>query len=143
MKPEHFFYWLQGYFELSGTHDPLTDKQSACILSHIELVEASGPTSNILVIEIRTLLSMLETSREMVTAEVRKRISDEFIHVIDDAHIYNKHVDQVEEQLNRVYALTSPILALPRGKDIFSYTFEDFEISNYAPLGPIKAPVAV
>lgn len=67
----------------------------------------------------------------------------EFVHTIGDAHIYNNHVEQVKEQLERKYAVTSPMLSLPYMKDIFSYKFEDFDISNYEPQPSIKAPVAV
>tara|TARA_R110000824_G_scaffold8441_5_gene38386 strand:- start:3983 stop:4864 length:882 start_codon:yes stop_codon:yes gene_type:complete len=67
----------------------------------------------------------------------------EFVHTIGDAHIYNNHVEQVKEQLERKYAVTSPMLKLPLWKGIFSYKFEDFDISNYEPQPSIKAPVAV
>ena len=36
MKAENFVYWLQGYFELSGS-DSLTPEQTAMIKKHLSL----------------------------------------------------------------------------------------------------------
>lgn len=39
MKPENFCYWLQGYFEISGSDDqPLTSQQVEQIKNHLSLV---------------------------------------------------------------------------------------------------------
>ena len=92
MSPVQFFYWLQGYFEISGSQDALSAEQGEIIGRHIALIvewsKGDGRrrgTSTLpeRVIEIRTLLSLLTTSPDMVTTEIRKRINDEFVHVID------------------------------------------------------------
>ena len=42
MTPQEFFYWLQGYFELTPA-GPLTHHQVTIALRHIALVEATQP----------------------------------------------------------------------------------------------------
>jgi thymidylate synthase len=69
-----------------------------------------------------------------------------FTHTLWDAHIYNNHIDQVEEQLSREpFAL--PELKLNKNiktlEDIEKLEWEDFELINYKSHKKIKAPVAV
>ena len=58
-------------------------------------------------------------------------------------HIYNNHIDQVNEQLGRdTRAL--PLLEINPGmRDLFNFRFADFTLSGYDPHPPIKAPIAV
>jgi thymidylate synthase len=67
----------------------------------------------------------------------------EFIHTLGDAHLYNNHLNQVEEQLSRQpFAL--PRLILKRDvKAIDEFRYEDFEVVNYQSHPHIAAPVAV
>lgn len=66
----------------------------------------------------------------------------EFIHVIGDAHIYNNHIEKVEEQLDRT-PKELPTLLIKEQKDLFDYTMEDIELIGYDPHGVIKAQVAI
>jgi len=60
-----------------------------------------------------------------------------------DTHLYLNHAELVEEQLAREPA-GAPTLEILRTPDsIFDYRFEDFAVSDYAPQGAIRAPVAV
>lgn len=60
-----------------------------------------------------------------------------------DTHLYLNHAHLVEEQLSREPS-GDPRLHLERVPDsIFDYRFEDFSVSDYAPQGVIRAPVAV
>jgi thymidylate synthase len=60
-----------------------------------------------------------------------------------DTHIYKDHIEQVNEQLQRV-PLTPPQLKLnPAIKDINDFKMEDIELVNYQSHGPIKANMAV
>ena len=60
-----------------------------------------------------------------------------------DTHLYLNHAELVEEQLARQPA-GAPTLEILRTPDsIFDYRFEDFAVSDYAPQGAIRAPVAV
>lgn len=79
----------------------------------------------------------------LMMANVTKKKPGDFIHTFGDVHIYNNHFDQVKEQLSRTPKTLPSIKINPNVKDIFSYTFEDFEIIGYDPDPAIKAPVAV
>lgn len=59
-------------------------------------------------------------------------VPGELIGNLGDVHIYNNHITYVEEQLGRdVYKYKQPELSLNKGKDMFSYKFDDFKILNY------------
>ena len=69
-----------------------------------------------------------------------------FTHTLWDAHIYNNHIDQVNEQLGNK-PLPLPELKINKKletlEDIEKLEWEDFEIINYESHWVIKAPVAV
>ena len=59
-----------------------------------------------------------------------------------DVHLYN-HLEQAELQLSRA-PRPLPTLNIHRRPDsLYTYQFEDFEITGYEPHPHIKAPVAV
>ena len=67
----------------------------------------------------------------------------EFIWTGGDCHLYQNHLEQADEQLQRE-PLALPRLAVKRRPDsIFGYEFEDFEILNYESHPHIRAAVAV
>lgn len=66
----------------------------------------------------------------------------EFIWTGGDCHIYENHLDQVNEQLSREPFPSPQIRLAPRGS-IDDYTFADFEVLNYQHHPGIKAPIAV
>ncbi len=60
-----------------------------------------------------------------------------------DVHLYLNHAHLIEEQLTRE-PQGNPTLEITRKPEtIFDYQIEDFVVQDYAPLPPIKAPVAV
>ncbi|APT93015.1 thymidylate synthase [Corynebacterium phocae] len=59
-----------------------------------------------------------------------------------DCHIYNDHVSQVREQLSRE-PRPYPQLDLRKAADLFSYSFDDFQVVGYDPHPAIKAQVSV
>ncbi|MGG5170919.1 thymidylate synthase [Pseudarthrobacter sp. J1738] len=67
----------------------------------------------------------------------------EFIWTGGDCHIYDNHVEQVQEQLSRDPYEYPQLTLLRHPESIFDYTLEDFEISNYQHHPTIKAPIAV
>lgn len=79
----------------------------------------------------------------MMFAQVCNLKVGDFVHTFGDAHIYSNHIEQVKEQLSRK-PRKLPVMKLnPDIKDIFDFTFSDFNLEGYNPHPPIKAPVAV
>ncbi len=67
---------------------------------------------------------------------------DELIITLGDYHVYDAHVEQAKEQLQRSPSAERPQLWInPEIKDIDGFTMKDFELRNYHPQGRIKAPV--
>lgn len=64
-----------------------------------------------------------------------------FAHTIVDAHIYENHIEGLEEQLKRE-PKKLPTLKITN-KPIDQLEFEDFKLEGYDPDPPIKFPVAV
>ncbi|WP_095010877.1 thymidylate synthase [Tsuneonella mangrovi] len=67
----------------------------------------------------------------------------EFVWMGGDTHLYLNHAHLIEEQLSRQPQGRPRLEITRRPQSIFDYRIEDFEVSNYTPLGAIKAPVAV
>ncbi len=79
----------------------------------------------------------------MMMAQVCELEVGDFIHTLGDAHLYSNHLQQAEEQLSRrPYALPQMKIN-PEIKNIFDFSFDDFELQNYEFHPHIKAPVAV
>lgn len=66
----------------------------------------------------------------------------DFIWTGGDCHIYNNHLEQVQEQLSRT-PFSLPILKLQKASSLFDYQFQDFILENYEHHPAIKAPIAV
>lgn len=79
----------------------------------------------------------------MMVAQVCGLKAGEFVHTFGDAHIYSNHLEQAKLQLSRDLRPLPSMNINPQVKDIFEFSFEDFELLNYDPHPHIKAPVAV
>jgi thymidylate synthase len=78
-----------------------------------------------------------------MVAQVCGYEAGEFIHTFGDAHIYSNHVEQLKTQLSRD-PLPLPKMKLnPDIKNIFDFTFGDFNLEDYNPHPHIKGAVAV
>lgn len=67
----------------------------------------------------------------------------EFIHTFGDVHIYQNHLEQIKQQMDRE-PRPLPILKMnPNVKDIYSFKFEDFTLEGYDPHPHIKGMVSV
>ena len=63
---------------------------------------------------------------------------------IAEGHIYDNHIEQVNEQLKRHYRYPFPRVSIAGNqKSIDDFNIEDFDIQGYYPLARIKASVAV
>jgi thymidylate synthase len=79
----------------------------------------------------------------MMVAQVCNLEVGEFVHTFGDAHIYSNHLEQVELQLSRECRPLPTMKINPNVKDIFGFTYEDFELVGYDPHPHIKGAVAV
>ena len=67
----------------------------------------------------------------------------DFIWTGGDCHIYINQIDGVHEQLSRQPRPLPQLRINRKPKSIFDYKFEDFELVDYNPHGPIRFIVAV
>ncbi|WP_434353148.1 thymidylate synthase [Psychrobacter sp. HD31] len=67
----------------------------------------------------------------------------EFVWTGGDCHIYDNHIDQVNEQLSRSQFELPTLWLNPDVDDVFGFNFEDIKVENYQSHATIKAPVAV
>lgn len=77
-------------------------------------------------------------------AQINNMEAGEFIHVIADAHIYDKHVPLIEELISREQHPAPKFWINPEIKDFYDFTVDDFRLDDYVTGPQIKnIPVAV
>lgn len=79
----------------------------------------------------------------MMMAQVCGLEPGEFVHSFGDLHLYSNHLEQAELQLSRSPRTLPKMKLNPDVKDIFGFSYEDFELIDYDPHPHIKAKVAV
>ncbi len=79
----------------------------------------------------------------MMIAQVCDMEPGDFIHSFGDVHLYKNHFEQAELQLSRKPFALPQMKINSAVKDIFDFSFEDFQLINYESHPAIKAPVAV
>ncbi len=79
----------------------------------------------------------------MMIAQVTGLKPGEFIHTFGDAHLYSNHLEQTRTQLERTPGPLPTMKINPDVKDLFAFTFDDFELVGYEAQPHISAPVAV
>ncbi len=79
----------------------------------------------------------------MMIAQVCDFELGDFVHTLGDAHLYLNHLDQTKLQLSREPKALPQMKINPDVKDIFSFSFEDFELNGYEPHAHIKAAVSI
>lgn len=67
----------------------------------------------------------------------------DFVHTTGDTHLYLNHLEQAQLQLTRTPRPLPKIKINPDVKDLFSFKYEDFELTDYDPWPHIKAAVSV
>ncbi len=79
----------------------------------------------------------------MMMAQVLNLEAGDFIHSFGDAHIYNNHIEQMKLQINRKPYQLPKMKINPEVKNLFAFTFDDFELIDYQAHPHIKGVVAV
>ena len=79
----------------------------------------------------------------MMMAQVCDLELGEFIHTLGDAHIYSNHFDQTKLQLSREPKILPKMIINKNVKNIFDFTFDDFDLTEYQSHPHIKGKVAV
>ena len=75
----------------------------------------------------------------MIAQETNLQVG-EFSHYINDAHIYENHIEGLKEQMKEPLKLPSLEIS---NKPFWDLSFEDFKLVNYEHHPIIKFPVAV
>lgn len=88
------------------------------------------------VVQYSVLLHML--------AQVSGFVAGELVHVISDAHIYDRHVETVKELITRKQYPAASFKLNPEIKDFYDFTVDDVIIENYEKNPKVKdIPVAI
>jgi len=78
-----------------------------------------------------------------MVAQVTGLEAGDFVHTLGDAHIYLNHIEQVKLQLSREPRKLPQLDLNKNVKDIFSFTYEDFQLRDYDPHPHIKGDIAI
>ena len=80
----------------------------------------------------------------MMVAQVNDMIAGELIHVIADAHIYDRHVDIIKELITREEHPAPKVWLNPDVKNFYDFTIDDLHIEDFVTGPQVKnIPVAV
>lgn len=80
----------------------------------------------------------------MMMANVSDLKAGELVHVISDAHIYDRHVDIVKELIARPQYPAPKVTLNPEVKNFYDYTVDDLTVENYEHNPQVKnIPVAI
>lgn len=80
----------------------------------------------------------------MMVAQVCGMIPGELLHVIADAHIYDRHVDIVKELIRRECHAAPTVTLNPEIKDFYAFTTADLLVEDYQAGPQIKnIPIAI
>lgn len=80
----------------------------------------------------------------MMVAQVNNMIAGELIHVIADAHIYDRHIDIIKELISREEYPAPKVWLNPEIKNFYDFTTKDLFVENYITGEQVKnIPIAV
>lgn len=80
----------------------------------------------------------------MMVAQVCDMVPGELLHVIADAHIYDRHVDIIRELIARPEHPAPKVWLNPEVKDFYAFTTEDLHVEGYETETQIRdIPIAV
>ena len=89
--------------------------------------------------------NMTSTPSSSISSPSPSAASGLFTHVINNAHVYENHVQAMKTQLaRRDQAFPAPKLVLdPDVHDFYDFTIDDIALDNYQHLGKLPMEVAV
>ncbi|CAF1246374.1 unnamed protein product, partial [Didymodactylos carnosus] len=76
-------------------------------------------------------------------AHVCKLNVGDFCYCLGDAHVYKNHIEPLKEQIERQPRQFPQLKIIRQVETINDFQFEDFQLENYEPYGPIKMKMAV
>ena len=80
----------------------------------------------------------------MMVAQVNDMIPGELVHVIADAHIYDRHIPMIKELIEREEYPAPKVSLNPNVKDFYEFTVDDLIVEDYVTGPQIKnIPIAV
>lgn len=80
----------------------------------------------------------------MMFAQVSDLEPGELVHVISDAHIYNRHVPVIEELIKRPQFKAPKVKLNPNVKNFYDFTTDDLEVKDYETNPQVKnIPIAI
>ena len=80
----------------------------------------------------------------MMVAQVCDMVPGELLHVIADAHIYDRHVDIIKKLITRPEHPAPKVWLNPEVKDFYAFTTDDLHVEGYETEPQIKdIPIAV
>lgn len=104
-----------------------------CTMHYLPIIKVFGVPFNIASYALLT----------MMVAQCCDLEPGDFVHTFGDAHLYSNHTEQVETQLAREPFALPTMKLNPDIKNIFDFSFEDFELLNYECHPGIRAPIAI
>ena len=117
----------------SMTFNVTGDKLNAILNQRSQDVLAAG---NWNVVQYAALLMMIAQATGFKPGEL--------VHVIADAHIYDKHVPIIKELIQRETYPAPKVTLNPDVKDFYKFTVDDFTIEDYVTGPQVKdIPIAI
>lgn len=78
----------------------------------------------------------------LIAHETNLEVGD-FVHTLGDAHLYNNHIEQMQEQLSRDVRPLPKLWLNTDKQSVFDFEMDDIKLEGYEPHPSIKAPIAV